>query len=161
MKLFLVVLTGFLVGYSSISQADARSDFEKSMSSIMTNYLKIQRHLANDSFSGITKDANRIYRKAKRLDVSEIDGDESFVFYNIKKDTIRFAKRLRRAKSILDARSIFAKLSEPIIAFTNLADKKTLDVKYCPMKKSGWVQKRGTTRNPYYGQSMLTCGSNA
>jgi hypothetical protein len=34
-------------------------------------------------------------------------------------------------------------------------------VAFCPMYKGGskWVQKKETLANPYYGKSMLTCGS--
>ncbi len=29
---------------------------------------------------------------------------------------------------------------------------------YCPMVKSFWLQKKGDIANPYFGQSMLSCG---
>ena len=34
-------------------------------------------------------------------------------------------------------------------------------VAFCPMYKGGskWVQKKGTLANPYFGKTMLTCGS--
>jgi hypothetical protein len=34
-------------------------------------------------------------------------------------------------------------------------------VAFCPMFKGGakWVQKKGTLANPYFGSTMLTCGS--
>jgi Cu(I)/Ag(I) efflux system membrane fusion protein len=34
-------------------------------------------------------------------------------------------------------------------------------VAYCPMYKGGskWVQKKETLANPYYGETMLTCGN--
>ena len=30
---------------------------------------------------------------------------------------------------------------------------------YCPMKKSYWLSKETTIRNPYYGKQMLNCGN--
>src|SRR5262245_14048228 len=38
---------------------------------------------------------------------------------------------------------------------------KDYSVAFCPMYKGGskWVQKKGTLANPYYGKTMLTCGS--
>jgi hypothetical protein len=29
---------------------------------------------------------------------------------------------------------------------------------YCPMKKANWLSSSATIKNPYYGNSMLTCG---
>jgi Cu(I)/Ag(I) efflux system membrane fusion protein len=34
-----------------------------------------------------------------------------------------------------------------------------LYVFYCPMKKANWLDDANTVKNPYYGKSMLTCGS--
>ena len=31
-------------------------------------------------------------------------------------------------------------------------------VAYCPMLRARWLQKDGDVANPYYGESMLTCG---
>lgn len=30
---------------------------------------------------------------------------------------------------------------------------------YCPMKKASWLSAESKVRNPYFGSSMLTCGS--
>ena len=30
---------------------------------------------------------------------------------------------------------------------------------YCPMVKANWLSKEAAVKNPYYGASMLTCGS--
>ncbi|NQW29361.1 MAG: DUF3347 domain-containing protein [Ignavibacteria bacterium] len=35
---------------------------------------------------------------------------------------------------------------------------KTVYYQYCPMKKAYWVSTTAAIENPYYGQSMLTCG---
>jgi hypothetical protein len=32
-------------------------------------------------------------------------------------------------------------------------------VAFCPMVNKPWLTKDKTIRNPYYGASMLTCGS--
>lgn len=34
-----------------------------------------------------------------------------------------------------------------------------LAVAYCPMAKAHWVQKDGLVANPFYGSSMLRCGT--
>ena len=49
------------------------------------------------------------------------------------------------------SRELFAKMELP----------KDYAVAFCPMYKGGskWVQKKGTLANPYFGKTMLTCGT--
>ena len=35
----------------------------------------------------------------------------------------------------------------------------TVYLQYCPMKKAYWMSAEQEIRNPYYGKSMLTCGT--
>lgn len=75
------------------------------------------------------------------------------------------------AAAIIDAsdlgvqRNLYAKLSDSFIALlknTGVANG-DLYIMHCPMargdKGAFWVSNSKTVRNPYYGQSMLTCGS--
>ncbi len=39
------------------------------------------------------------------------------------------------------------------------ASAKPVSVFHCPMAKADWLQPPGATANPYYGNSMLTCGA--
>jgi hypothetical protein len=53
-------------------------------------------------------------------------------------------------------------LSDAVIAAAKAEGWKDLPgmkVAYCPMAKRSWIQKEDAIRNPYYGKSMLTCGS--
>ncbi|MDQ3210392.1 MAG: efflux RND transporter periplasmic adaptor subunit, partial [Actinomycetota bacterium] len=65
------------------------------------------------------------------------------------------------AKTIEAARTAFGDLSAALIAY---ADKTKQPVEgkivaFCPMANKSWVQADGAIANPYYGQSMATCGS--
>ena len=71
------------------------------------------------------------------------------------------------ASTIADSRSIetqresFNGLSKNMIALTKnfkLADD-TVFVQYCPMADASWLSAEKAVKNPYYGKSMLTCGS--
>ena len=72
------------------------------------------------------------------------------------------AKKLAAAKDIAAARTAFGEVSS---ALTEYAEKTKsgfgpdVRVAYCPMVNKPWLTKDKTIRNPYYGASMLTCGS--
>jgi len=70
------------------------------------------------------------------------------------------AAALAGAGSLAAARDSFKKLSKRAV---NLAtDHEGLFVAHCPMVKGGggdWVQASPKVGNPYFGKSMLTCGS--
>ncbi len=68
------------------------------------------------------------------------------------------------AKDLSGAREAFQKISNTLIAALEQygAPKETIHVLYCPMafnnKGAYWLQKEHEVRNPYFGESMLTCG---
>jgi hypothetical protein len=62
------------------------------------------------------------------------------------------------------ARNMFKKLSRSMINYLKEFNGKLKSggktyVYYCPMVDATWLQKNEGTRNPYYGSSMLKCGS--
>lgn len=71
------------------------------------------------------------------------------------------AKTIAQAKSIDAQRKAFYKLSDVMIALAqeNKLSDKTIFVQYCPMAKGSWMSNEKQIVNPYYGKSMLDCGS--
>ena len=63
------------------------------------------------------------------------------------------------AKDVAAMRKAFKDLSEDVSKMEMPAG---YGVVFCPMYAGGggkWVQKQGTVANPYFGKTMLTCGS--
>jgi hypothetical protein len=72
------------------------------------------------------------------------------------------AMALQKAKKIDEAREAFGRMSEALVAYLEAQKQKPgtgVRVAYCPMVRKPWLQKDGAIQNPYYGASMLTCGS--
>jgi hypothetical protein len=61
-----------------------------------------------------------------------------------------------KAGDLKTLRESFKSLSE-LITKAELAN--GLALAYCPMAKAHWIQKNGKVANPYYGSSMLRCGT--
>ena len=71
------------------------------------------------------------------------------------------ASKIADSRSIETQRESFNGLSQNMISMTKnfkLSDKSVF-VQYCPMAEASWLSAEKEIRNPYYGKSMLTCGS--
>ena len=119
------------------------------LKAIVGSYLDVQARLAADKIEGIKPAAQAIVEQATRMGAA----GEAMA---------RSAKALGEAADIKAARLAFGDLSDAVIAVGKAEDWKDAPdakVAYCPMVKKSWVQKESEIRNPYYGSSMLTCGS--
>lgn len=67
------------------------------------------------------------------------------------------AKAVAESDSLESARKKFRPLSKSAVALAK--NEKGFYVMTCPMAKADWVQKDPQVANPYYGKSMLRCGS--
>jgi hypothetical protein len=66
------------------------------------------------------------------------------------------------SESTLEKQRIkFAELSIALwpIVKNSATKEQPLFYDYCPMKQSYWISVDEAIKNPYYGSSMLTCGS--
>jgi hypothetical protein len=117
--------------------------------SIIDPYLKIQTALADDSTEGIRANAGEMAAAATALGAPAMRIDTA-------------ALQLASAEELDDAREKFGRLSAAIDTYmtgSNLKAPQGVRVAYCPMVQKPWLQQDGTLANPYYGKSMLGCGS--
>jgi Cu(I)/Ag(I) efflux system membrane fusion protein len=71
------------------------------------------------------------------------------------------ADTLAQAKDLKAAREAFKPLSASLVKYLadNKAGKGVYHEAYCPMAKASWLQTEKEVKNPYYGKSMLDCGT--
>lgn len=112
-------------------------------------YLKAHELLSTDEFKGVAEAAKGVEAAAASLGK---DAEAMVVS----------AKQMGAAKTIAEARTAFGALS---VALEGYAEKtkstlpKDLHIAYCPMEDKPWMQKGKEIKNPYYGASMIDCGS--
>jgi hypothetical protein len=116
---------------------------------VLDPYLKIQAALADDSMDGVKQNAGEVATAATSLGAPAMSIDTAAV-------------QLASASEIEDARGKFGTLSDAIDKYmTGLKLKAPEGVKvaFCPMVHKPWLQTADAIDNPYFGKSMLTCGS--
>jgi hypothetical protein len=142
MKLTLMVALASFMLVGSVIAANVPTD-------LVDAYLQVQSALAADKIDGIAAHAKAIEAQATPLgkDAEKIAGA---------------ARKLQAANDIAAARAAFGELSEALVSYADKT-KSALDpdvrIAFCPMVNKPWLQKEKEIRNPYYGASMLSCGS--
>ncbi len=126
----------------SFSTADAFAASSKGdeMKEVLSSYLKIQEALATDSLDQVQIEAAKI---VKRTTDKEIKSPAQSVSYDTTIDA---------------ARSDFKRLSVAMDKWAANAKPEGVQRMTCSMANAPWLQKRGKTKNPYYGKQMQSCG---
>jgi hypothetical protein len=117
--------------------------------SMIDRAVAIQVSLSHDKMDGVSANATGIATGAESLGTP---GEK----------IVAGAMALQKAKKIDEAREAFGRMSEALVAYLEAQKQKPgngVRVAYCPMVRKPWLQKDGAIQNPYYGASMLTCGS--
>ena len=116
---------------------------------VVDPYLKIQAALSDDTTDGVKANAGDVATAAAALGAPAMKIDTAAV-------------QLASAAGIDDAREKFGTLSEAIDAYMTglkLKAPEGVRVAVCPMVHKPWLQTASAIDNPYYGKSMLSCGS--
>jgi len=145
----LAAITAPVAGFAA-EQTMADAALMEPVKSVYDHYLAIQKELAKDSLRGVQENASSI-AKAVRGD------DMKMLPLNVAKQ----AETLAKAADLKTAREAFKPLSASLVKY--LADSKAgkgvYHEAYCPMARASWLQTEKEVRNPYYGKSMLDCGT--
>lgn len=132
---------------------------------IIDNYLELKNSLAQDNSRTAAKAGKLLYDSFKKLDKSKIEESKLKEYNEIEEDAMEHAEHINEnADNIAHQREHLALLSTDIIDLIKLigADRK-LFIDECPMYNDGkggtWISEIKEIKNPYYGNSMLNCGS--
>jgi hypothetical protein len=132
-------------------------------SPVMASYVSIGDALAKDDAKAAAEAASTLAESIKGLDESSLTADQKAAFANIKDGVLKHAENIgANNEKIEQQREHFKLLSEDIyIMAKNVDPSQTFYKVTCPMYKEGsfWLSTTQDVVNPYYGSSMLSCGS--
>jgi hypothetical protein len=131
-----------------------------SIQSVLTEYLRLKNALVNDK-SKEAADAGKSLKSA----LDSLGGDlmtaaQQKAFSEIGDDSKEHAEHIgANAGNIKHQREHFQMLSKDIYDLVKaFGTTQTIYKDYCPMVKAIWLSETKPIKNPYYGNSMLTCG---
>lgn len=146
------IITVVLSVFSIISVAAQKSD--PTISKLYTQYIQIKDALASDNADKTSQAAINFIKTAGTIDAKLLSEGN---INALRKD----ASAISESRNIQKQRQYFYNLSDNMIAITKkfkLSDK-IVFVQYCPMAEGSWLSNEKKIVNPYYGSSMLSCGS--
>lgn len=147
-----LIFTALFSIFSILNLSAQKSD--AAVSKMYSNYLSIKTALASDQSDEASKAADVFLKSANMVDYKVLSEGNL--------DVLRAdATKIAESRSIETQRESFNGLSGNMIALTKkfkLADQ-SVYVQYCPMADASWLSSEKVIKNPYYGASMLSCGS--
>ena len=116
-------------------------------------YFLIQKSLASDSVNGIATSAAEIAKISNQAAAKEPEVKTQLI-------ALSTVAAKFNAADLKAARNSFGDLSDRLIAYLKASHAKLNPPFqfFCSMAKKNWLQPDKSTRNPYYGSSMPTCG---
>lgn len=125
----------------------------------MAHYLAVKDALVQGNAASAQENGSLL--KAALHVTEDLSGAEKKVY------TQQFDALMAGAHTIADTRDIekqrqaFAKLSPALWELVEASTPRNGNYfyQYCPMRKAYWISRTKVIENPYYGASMLTCGS--
>lgn len=147
------IITAALSLFSVLSLS-AQSKKDAQVTKLYQNYIAIKSALASDDADKTSKAATEFIKTASAIDYKQVSEGNLNI---LRKD----ASAISDAKTINAQRETFYNLSDNMIALTKefKLSENPIYVQYCPMADGSWLSDESKIVNPYYGSSMLSCGS--
>jgi hypothetical protein len=130
------------------------------LSPILNDYYGVKDALvAGDSKAAAAK-AGDIVKAIDGVDMKALPAKDHVAFMSLKEKLNFDARHISESTDISHQREHFIALSANMDAFAKKAHLSNDPIyeDYCPMKKAYWLSNGTDIKNPFYGQSMLTCG---
>jgi Cu(I)/Ag(I) efflux system membrane fusion protein len=135
--------------------------FKKQLNFVIISYYSIHKALTEDNFDVIAGRSKLFLQQMSKMDMSLLKGKAHVKWMELENEMRDGAEKILQSKDIKKVREIFKKLSDTLIKTINyfgISGKGKTNIFFCPMVGAYWLQESDSTLNPYYGQSMLTCG---
>ena len=131
---------------------------------LFTEYLSMKDALTNDNLENAKKAGSNILKTVDGLNMALFTGESHNVWMGLSSDLKNTLQHVQHFKTLEEIRKAFQQVSNTIIGLETSfnPNDEALYVMHCPMannnKGADWVSTSKEVKNPYYGQSMPTCG---
>ncbi len=146
------------------SQISVSKDAKQSLIPLLNSYLVLKNALVADDLSKAKSAAIKLNKDLKKISMSVFKSNSHQSWMTISSNLSKELQHVEHVKNIEELRVIFQDVSTNVISLTESfkPNESLLYVQFCPMvnndKGAYWLSEDKKVTNPYYGQSMLTCG---
>ncbi|GGA98582.1 DUF3347 domain-containing protein [Puia dinghuensis] len=156
MKHFITVLA-VIATTSIFSHLNAQ---QIALAPVLTDYYNVKDALITSDAKATAEKAALLLKDINSVNMSAIPMKDHMAFMALKDKLAFDARHISESTDISHQREHFASLSANMASLAKqakLSDQPIYE-DYCPMKKSSWLSNDTAIKNPYFGNSMLTCG---
>ncbi len=142
--------------------------FRKQQGSLLVAYLGVKDGLVKDDMDKAKASLEDMQKSLAQIDMALVKGDEHKMWMTQQSTLTQQLDKIKMAENIEELRTYFANLSSSLLELVKYykplhSEFDTLYEQHCPMaiggKGASWLSKEQDVRNPYFGNSMLGCGS--
>ncbi|PVW13736.1 efflux RND transporter periplasmic adaptor subunit [Marixanthomonas spongiae] len=143
---------------------DVSTKFQQQLKQVFDGYIDLKNALVNDIVDNAQQAAERIEKSLSKVDMKLLEDEKAHKHWmTIQKELKSSSNAISLSSDIKTQRDHFKHLSAHMISSVQLfgVNQKAYS-QFCPMANSNkgayWLSLEKEIQNPYYGQSMLTCG---
>jgi Cu(I)/Ag(I) efflux system membrane fusion protein len=147
-----------------LKKMDVSMDFTMQLNKVFDQYILLKNALVDSDQAKASKAAGKLKKSLADVDMKLLSGDAHTSWMSISGKISKMADAISSSGKIDAQRLSFADLSDKIYTAVKTFGLmgKTAYYQFCPMARDGkgayWLSELNEIRNPYYGESMLTCG---
>jgi len=164
-KIFIASLV-FIFSFSvsarnNISHPIYFSVAENNLSQLLSLYYEVKNALVNADAATASAKAGELLSAINNMDMKSLSANDKKAFAAVQYKLEYDARHISEVKDLSHQREHFANLSKNMYTLAKNAKLSGQPVyeQYCPMKDAYWLSNETAIKNPYYGSSMLACGS--
>ena len=130
------------------------------LSPILNDYYGVKDALVAGDPRAAAGKAGDMVKAIDEVNMKALPANDHIAYMSLKEKLSFDARHISESTDISHQREHFIALSANMDAFAKKAHLSNDPIyeDYCPMKKAYWLSNRTDIKNPFYGQSMLTCG---
>lgn len=133
----------------------------KTLASLLSNYYQLKNELVAGNQKQAAIVAGQFKAAVTAIELKQLSASELKIFEPLQQSLATAAGTIATSNDISKQREAFISLSNSMIVLSKgiKLSNQEVYIDYCPMKKASWLSAEKEIKNPYYGSSMLTCGS--
>jgi Cu(I)/Ag(I) efflux system membrane fusion protein len=139
-------------------------DFKMQLDAVIDQYILLKNAFVKSDFEKVKEAAQNVLGSLKKIKTELLTGDGHVQWMDVSVKLNDQIKKIIYAGGLEEARITFSDFSDEMYKTVKIfgLTGKTVYYQFCPMAENGkgafWLSETKDIRNPYYGDSMLTCG---
>jgi hypothetical protein len=141
--------------------SDLSPEVSSSIKQIVDYYINVSTALGNDDNKAAASGGMALSEYINHVDKSAFNEEQRSLYVKCESALKEHATSIATSVNNIEVqRESFEKMSDDMYTLVkNFGAGRKLYKASCPMVEATWLTEKNEIKNPYYGESMLTCGS--